>query len=67
MEMIKESQMETLELKRTVSEMKILLTRLSKRLYQYTAIENISESEETSIEHLTERMMTSDMTAMWLM
>lgn len=40
--------METLELKRTVSEMKILLTRLSKRLYQYTAVENISESEETS-------------------
>ena len=57
--MIKENQMETLELKRTVSEMKILLTRLSKILYQYTAIENISESEEMSIEHLTERMMTS--------
>ena len=59
MEMIKENQMETLELKRTIFEMKILLTRFINRLYQYTAIENISESEEMSIEHLTERMMTA--------
>lgn len=58
MEMIKESQMETLELKETVSEnRKFYLLDLAKTFYQYTAIENISESEET-IEHLTERMMT---------
>lgn len=51
--------METFELKMTISETKILLTRLSNRLYKYIAIENISESEEMSVEHLTERMMTT--------
>lgn len=45
--------MEALKLKRTISEMNILMTRLSNRLY--TAKGKLSAFEDISIEHLTER------------
>lgn len=50
MQTIKGNPMETLELKRAISTMKILLARLSNRLY--TAKGKIIEFENVSIEHL---------------
>ena len=54
MKTIKANQLETLKLKRAISEMNILLTRLSNSLY--TAKGKFSEFEDISIEHLTGRM-----------
>lgn len=45
--------MEALKLKRAISEMNTLMTRLSNRLY--TAKGKLSEFEDISIEHFTER------------